>query len=205
MTRTFIALEMNTALQRHLAGVIHQMAQILPGIRWVDPASIHLTLAFLGELTDEQLAEAIHATAMASQQAQPFSYCLSHLGIFGSPRSPRVIWMGIEEPSGSLISAHRLLQQQLLQHGFAIDTRSFSPHLTLARLKSPLSLQEQQRLQSLLANQSRSSVSTDAYSAHHLHVMKSELQLTGTRYICLKTIQLQEQERQGSHLSDDPL
>ena len=89
MTRTFIALEMNDALQSHLTGIIRQVALVLPGIRWVDPSSIHLTLAFLGELTDEQVAEAIQATEMVAQQARPFSYRLSHLGTFGSPRNPK--------------------------------------------------------------------------------------------------------------------
>jgi 2'-5' RNA ligase len=187
MTRTFIALEMNNALHRHLAGVIHQVALVLPGIRWVDPLSIHLTLAFLGELTDEQLAEAIQATEMAVQQAQPFSYRLSRLGTFGSPRNPRVIWMGIEEPAGPLASVHRMLNQQLLQHGFEVDTRPFAPHLTLARLKSPLSSQEQQKLQSLLVDKQHSLVSMDSYAAHHLDVMKSELLRTGARYTCLRS------------------
>jgi len=131
MTRTFIALEMNNALQRHLAGVIRQMALALPGVRWVEPSSIHLTLAFLGELADEQLAKAIQATEMASRQVQPFSYRLSCLGIFGSSRHPRVIWMGIEESSGSLTSIHRLLNQHLQRYGFEVDTRPFSPHLSL--------------------------------------------------------------------------
>ncbi len=187
MTRTFIALEMNNALQSHLAGVIHQVAQVLPGIRWVDPSNIHLTLAFLGELTDEQLAEAIQATELVSQQAQPFSYRLSHLGTFGSPRFPRVIWMGIEEPVGSLASLHRMLNRHLQRRGFEVDTRPFSPHLTLARLKSPLSLEEQQKLQSLLTNKAQSLVSLDSYAAHHLYVMKSELLRTGAHYTCLRS------------------
>lgn len=187
MTRTFIALEMNNALQSHLAGVIHQVAQVLPGIRWVDPSNIHLTLAFLGELTDEQLAEAIQATELVSQQAQPFSYRLSHLGTFGSPRFPRVIWMGIEEPVGSLASLHRMLNRHLQRRGFEVDTRPFSPHLTLARLKSPLSLEEQQKLQSLLTNKAQSLVSLDSYSAHHLYVMKSELLRMGAHYTCLRS------------------
>lgn len=187
MIRTFVALEMNDALQSHLAGIIRQVAQALPGIRWVDPASIHLNLAFLGELTDEQLAEAIEATEMVAQQACPFSYRLSRFGTFGSPRNPRVIWMGIEEPTGSLAFVHRILNQQLLQRGFEVDTRPFSPHLTLARLKSPLSSQDLQQLQSLLASKLRSLVPMTAYTAHHLDVMKSELQRTGARYTCLRS------------------
>lgn len=187
LTRAFIALEMNDTLQRHLAGVIRQVALVLPGIRWVNPSSIHLTLVFLGGLTDEQVAEAIQATEMVAQQARSFSYRLSRLGTFGSPRYPRVIWMSVEDPSGSLVSIHRMLNQQLLQRGFEVDTRPFSPHLTLARLKSPLSSQEQQQLQLLLAGKPHSLVPADSYAAHHLDVMKSELLQTGARYTCLQS------------------
>ena len=187
LTRAFIALEMNDTLQRHLAGVIRQVALVLPGIRWVNPSSIHLTLVFLGGLTDEQVAEAIQATEMVAQQARSFSYRLSRLGTFGLPRYPRVIWMSVEDPSGSLVSIHRMLNQQLLQRGFEVDTRPFSPHLTLARLKSPLSSQEQQQLQLLLAGKPHSLVPADSYAAHHLDVMKSELLQTGARYTCLQS------------------
>jgi len=138
-------------------------------------------------LTDKQVAEAIQATEMVAQQAQPFSYRLSHLGTFGSPRYPRVIWMGVEEPSGSLVSIHRMLNQQLLQRGFEVDTRPFSPHLTLARLKSPLLSQEQQQLQSLLVGKPHSLVPADSYTAHHLDVMKSEPLQTGARYTSLQS------------------
>src|SRR5712691_2705540 len=102
MTRTFIALEQDESLQRYLSKVIQRMAQELPNIHWVDPAGIHLTLAFLGELTDEQIAEAISAATVAGQQVPPFKFRLSGPGIFGSQRHPRVIWIGIEEPSGTL-------------------------------------------------------------------------------------------------------
>ncbi|GER89366.1 hypothetical protein KDW_35280 [Dictyobacter vulcani] len=138
MTRTFIALEMNKALQRHLSGFIHQVAPVLPGMKWVNPQGIHLTLAFLGELDDDQLQLLSAATRQAASQVAPFTYRLTRPGIFGSPRQPRVLWMGIEERTGSLTQLHRLLQQQLKQRDFPVETRPFSPHLTLARGKAPL-------------------------------------------------------------------
>src|ERR1700726_4482112 len=106
MTRTFIALELDESLQRFLSNVIHQMTQQLPNVRWVDPAGIHLTLAFLGELTDEQVASAMRAADAASHQITPFELRLKDPGIFGSPSQPRVIWMGIEETSGNLTRLH---------------------------------------------------------------------------------------------------
>jgi 2'-5' RNA ligase len=187
MTRTFIALELNEAVQRHLSEIIREMAQALPNLRWVDPAGIHLTLAFLGELDDEQLAHAIVATEAAAKQAQPFSYRLTHPGFFGSPRFPRVIWMGIEEPSSKLNQLHRVLNQELEQRGFEVDKRPFSPHLTLARVKAPLTSDEQQRLQHLLANQKLVPPSP-FHRVNALAVMKSELSRSGAKYTPMKEV-----------------
>src|SRR5712692_6873222 len=117
LTRTFIALELDASLQRHLSGIIRQMAQELPTLRWVDPTGMHLTLAFLGELTREQLLQARQASEVAAGKITPFDYRLSQLGTFGPPRQPRVLWVGIEEPSGKLAQLHRLLNQELEQRG----------------------------------------------------------------------------------------
>lgn len=181
MTRTFIALELDESLQRFLSNVIHQMAQQLPDVRWVDPAGIHLTLAFLGELTDEQVASAMQAADAASHQVTPFELRLKDPGIFGSPRQPRVIWMGIEEVSGNLTRLHDVLNRDLEQRGFEVDARPFSPHLTLARVKQPLNASEQQTLQRLLAGKQSTSASP-RQNMRQLSVMKSELLRSGARY-----------------------
>ncbi|GHO84530.1 RNA 2',3'-cyclic phosphodiesterase [Dictyobacter formicarum] len=185
MTRTFIALEMDEHMRRHLNGFIQQMAPVLPGLRWVDPRSIHLTLAFLGELDAEQLVLAYEAAQLAALRAHSFSYSLTKPGIFGSPRQPRVLWMGIEESSGSLKRLYRLLQRELVQRGFAEESRPFSPHLTLARAKAPLNPTEQAALQKILAPYHKA-VSTHAYAATYIRVMKSELSRAGATYTCLQ-------------------
>lgn len=182
MTRTFIALELNEALQRHLSGLVRSMARELPALRWVNPAEIHLTLAFLGELSEEQLALSMQATERAARGIAPFDYRLTHLGTFGSPRS--VLWVGIDEPSGRLQQLHRLLNSELEQRGFAVDTRPFSPHLTLSRIKKPIKPEEQAILQQFLDG-TRGSISSPPYHVQHLSVMKSDLSSTGARYTCL--------------------
>src|SRR5579883_636465 len=182
MTRTFIALEFHPEVQRQLAEVTRRLALAVPSVRWVDPAGIHLTLAFLGELDETRLDTAIAVTEQVAQQLHSFSYRLSHPGIFGSQRQPRVIWMGIEEPSQQLARAHALLNQELERRGFEIDRRPFSPHLTLARLKAPLPPTELQSLQRLLADRQQRLVEPTAYPVQHLNVMKSELRPSGARY-----------------------
>lgn len=186
MTRTFIALEMNEAQRRHLAAVIRQMALVLPGIRWVNPAGIHLTLAFLGELTDGQLAGVMHAVENVAHQASSFSYRLSRLGTFGSPRQPRVVWMGIDEPGGALSHLHRMLNRELDRRGFEVDKRPFSPHLTLARIRDPLPSDELQQLQTILTGKQEGIVSSTQYKVQYVNVMKSELSREGARYTCLQ-------------------
>ncbi len=190
MTRTFIALELKETLQRFLGDIISQAAQELPNLRWVNPAGIHLTLAFLGYLTDEQLKTAIDAAQVAARQAVPFEYRLKGLGMFGSSSQPRVIWMGVEDlPSGQIQGSplqqlHRVLTRELELRGFEIEKRPFSPHLTLARIKQPLAPDEQQRLQRLLHSK-KAGASSPLYRVDHLSVMKSELSRTGATYTCL--------------------
>ena len=191
MTRTFIALELNEALQRFLGDIISKAALELPILRWVDPASIHLTLAFLGYLTDEQLETAIDAARIAALQAVSFEYRLKGLSLFGSLSQPRVIWMGVEDlPSGKIKGSplqhvHRVLSRELELRGFEVERRPFSPHLTLARIKQPLTPDEKQRLQRLLHSRLAGS-SSAIYQVNTLSVMKSELSRSGAKYTCLK-------------------
>lgn len=181
MTRTFIALEQDESLQRRLSETIYRLASALPRLKWVDPAGIHLTLAFLGELTDEQLAKAMQASGAAARQIAPFKYRLAKLGTFGAPRQPRVVWAGVDEQTGTLTRLQQLLTRELEQRGFTVETRPFSPHLTLARVKEPLSTAELQTLQRLLADPQLNAPSP-WYRVHHICVMKSELSRTGAIY-----------------------
>jgi 2'-5' RNA ligase len=188
-TRTFIALELDIAQQHFLENIIRQGKHLLPDLRWVEAASIHLTLAFLGELTDAQLAQAHEAAAYAARITQPFAYRLSGLGTFGLPRQPRVLWMGISEPSGSLHIVHQALTLALEQREFVTDKRPFSPHLTLARIRAPLTPEQVKILQQLLA---RYQFASPSYRVTHLYVMKSELTRSGARYTCLQAIPFQK-------------
>ena len=193
MTRTIIALEQNESLQRSLGEIIDRAARDLPALRWVDPAGMHLTLAFLGDLEDVQVASAIEAAEKAAQHIPPFEYRLKGLGIFGSPQQPRVLWMGIEDlpnaqlHGSSLQQLHRALNRELERRDFPVEKRSFSPHLTLARVKQALSPEEQRSLQRLLRTKV---ISTELYPVRSLDVMKSELFRSGAKYTRLQACPL---------------
>jgi len=191
MIRTFIALDVDDSIRDMLGATIRRMAQELPSIRWVDPKGIHLTLAFLGDLTDERLAEAMQAAKVTAPRAMSFEIRLSHLGVFDSLLHPRVIWVGIDEPSGVLQQLHRTLNRELEKRGFAVEKRPFSPHLTLARIKVPLKPEERQSLPGLLRETKMTSSSP--YRVGRLSVMKSELLRSGARYTHIQDYELGEQ------------
>lgn len=187
MTRTFIACELDGPQQHFLANIIGQGKHLLPALHWVDPVGIHLTLAFLGELSESQLDRARTAAHSAAGTGSPFAYRLSGLGTFGPAHQPRVLWMGISEPSGALHEIQRALALALEQQGFAGEQRPFSPHLTLARIKVPLTSEQLQVFQRLLSSHQLSPV---VHRVTHISVMKSELARAGARYTCLQAYPL---------------
>jgi 2'-5' RNA ligase len=188
MTRTFLAVALSDAARAALRREISALASALPSVRWVNVASLHLTLAFLGDLDDERLASAHEATQAATQQGAPFALTLDRLGTFGPPHAPRVIWAGV----GGEVAALRHVQTALARE---LDTRGFppqeypdyAPHLTLARVKDRLPAPEhtalQQRANTPLAHTATWTVTT-------LDVMKSELVRPAARYTTLASYPL---------------
>jgi 2'-5' RNA ligase len=184
MTRTFISLELDREMQSHLKQLLLRVAPSLPAFRWVQPESIHLTLAFLGELNKEELHRAFKATEIVAQQSLPIIYSLKQVGIFGPIGRPRVIWAGIEEGANRLPRLYKGLQQELRRRGFATPEERFEPHLTLGRGKMPLTEEQRGYLEALLAEKR---LFQGEYEAKQIEVMKSELTTSGPRYTTLRT------------------
>lgn len=193
LTRTFIAIELPSATRAHLAGEIARLGRALPGVRWADPAGLHLTLAFLGELDDARLAEAHSATREAALTVAPFALRIGGLGTFGPPGAPRVVWAGVTGDLRALARLHEALAAALERRGFARDARPFAPHLTLARLRTPPTPDHAARLASLVSASQRPTPASAAGApipVNSLSVMKSELVRPAARYTRLHAVPL---------------
>jgi RNA 2',3'-cyclic 3'-phosphodiesterase len=189
-TRTFIAIELGDAARAALARTIAALARELPGVRFVEPASLHLTLAFLGDLDEAQLELATQATAAAAAAAQvsaPFALNVAGLGSFGPPHAPRVIWAGVGGNLRALTETQRALADELAARGFAREERPFAPHLTLARLKHPLDADAQRWLAQRLAAPAPTGA---PIAARELSVMKSTPLPAGAVYSRLSAFSL---------------
>lgn len=101
------------------------------------PESVHVTLAFLGQVDDARVPELVRALEGAARAGGRFSLGLGGGGSFGSPRAPRVLWVGVTGEVDALVALQQRVVEALAPLGFPPEERRFSPHLTLARARSP--------------------------------------------------------------------
>src|SRR5262249_52752857 len=127
MTRTFIAIELGDNVRAALEREILRLARVLPEVRWTTASGLHLTLAFLGELDEAQLAMATEATQEVAAYARRFELQLEGLGSFGPTWAPRVIWAGLAGDTRSLLAVQGKLARALEARGFPREERRFAP------------------------------------------------------------------------------
>jgi len=137
--RCFVAVELTETVRKRLAALQQRFGDLGRSVRWVRPDAMHLTVKFLGEVPDWQLPDASRAVADVARQCRPFEFAIRSTGCFPPRGNVRVIWVGVEETSGELAACKRLCEDAFSALGFPKESRPFSPHLTLGRVKDPRS------------------------------------------------------------------
>lgn len=132
MPRLFVALDLPDQIQDSL----EPLARGLGDVRWSPPEQRHLTMRFIGEVHNGVLQDVIEALALVP--AAPLELRLKGLGHFPPRGEPRVLWVGVEK-SAELNSLKRRIDWALKQAGLPPESRKFAPHVTLARIRAPLS------------------------------------------------------------------
>lgn len=144
--RTFIAIELDPMLREPLVKLLRKDLPRDRDVRWCAENQLHVTLKFLGELDDEQLAGVREVVRNVCAQVEPFSIHLGALGCFPNPRAARVLWCGLEDETGGCRRWVELADPLLAELGFERETRAFTPHITLGRSKAPGGAQVFQRV-----------------------------------------------------------
>jgi 2'-5' RNA ligase len=129
MLRLFVGIEFPPELKLRLS----LLETRLPGARWVDAGNLHLTLRFIGEVGEDEAADI--DDALARVKARRFAVRLAGVGVFGNGK-PRNLWVGVERQP-ELLGLRDKIEQALIRAGLPPETRKFSPHVTLARLRDP--------------------------------------------------------------------
>ncbi len=189
LVRSFIAIELPDELR---AGLARLQAQLKLGeptpIKWVDPFSIHLTLKFLGNIAADRISEITRAMEEATQGIAPFHLEVKGLGVFPNPRRVQVVWVGISGEIDRLGQLQHHIESNLAPLGFSAESRPFTPHLTLARLRDRASPGERQGFGQLIASTRFEAVYT--IKVNSLNLMRSQLTRGGAIYSRLSSVEL---------------
>ena len=188
--RSFVAIELPDEIKTALADVQGELkAQAPPkAVRWTRPEAIHLTLQFLGDVAPGKIEGIADALRGVCDDGARFTFDLKGLGVFPSLGRPRVVWVGVAEPSGALIALQGGVTRSLTPLGFEPEKRAFSPHLTIGRASRYASRRELTQVGELIT---RSEVGTlGQMNVEHITLMKSDLKPSGAVYTPLAVIRL---------------
>lgn len=128
--RLFIALDIDDVIRERITRFVEGISNFAPDARWVRAESLHVTLKFIGEQSDDLLLQIKEALESVSGNAPEIRF--RGYGFFPTPRSARVFWVGMES-GPELVTLASEVDQRMPALGIAKEERAYSPHLTLAR------------------------------------------------------------------------
>jgi 2'-5' RNA ligase len=142
---TSLRLFLAASLPEHLAWVGDRVAELRehwPEARWIPPQNQHVTLKFLGSTPESEVDGVVSACHRVAAAHRPEPIGLGQLGVFPSPRRARVLWIGLDDPAQLLTSLAQTIDEELAPLGFPRESRPYSPHLTVARFRTPTAIRE---------------------------------------------------------------
>jgi len=187
--RSFIAIELPEEVKDELVHLQEQLKTVDPlCAKWVNPAGIHLTLKFLGNVGMHRIDSICQAIGDASRGISPFHLSLDKMGAFPNLRRIQVVWVGLAGNLDQLKELQRKIEANLVPLGFPPEGRLFTPHLTLARLRETATPPVYQALGQIITN--TGTESNVSFKVSCVSLMRSQLSRTGAIYTMLNSIEL---------------
>ena len=133
--RSFIAVDLDDAdIRNRISNAQQDLERTGASLKIVHADIMHLTLRFLGEIPQPTVQRVIEA--MGGIRFQPFEVEFSGVGVFPNLRRISVVWVGIKRGQDQLADIFQQLEPKLRQMGLPPDSKGFSPHMTVARVRS---------------------------------------------------------------------
>ena len=134
--RAFIAIPLPDNTHKELSLLQDRLRKSNADIKWTNPADIHITLKFLGDIDEKAMSLIAQAVRDTSKQHTSFDISIAKAGAFPSPSRPQTIWAGIHEDRPACIILQKQIELCAEKSGIKKEGRSFFPHLTLGRVRS---------------------------------------------------------------------
>ena len=155
MKRIFVAVDVSDEARHTVAAYIETLRNEFPKVRvgWDKAEKLHLTLKFLGDANEKEVAELQNILDKISTNISNFKLQISKTGVFPDAKKPRVLWINVIDEQGNLAKISDLLESECEKIGFARESRKFIPHLTIGRIREPNNAKElaQRHLQNIFA------------------------------------------------------
>ncbi len=133
--RAFVAVELPEATRFRLQEEIIRLRKAGGRVSWVRPEHMHLTLRFLGDITEDQKTAIAQTLLGVCADAVPMRLAVEGIGAFPNLRRPAVVWAGIRLVEGDLAGLQSKIEQTARKIGLVPDNKPFHPHVTLARIR----------------------------------------------------------------------
>ena len=185
--RVFCAVEPPAEVRGQVGAYIADLREKFSHVRasWERQEKLHLTLKFFGEIKPSRIDELKAAAERAAARVSAFPIKLNGTGAFPPKGPARVLWLGVADETGGLAALQRQLEDECSAEGFPREPRAYSPHLTLARLRTPAGVRP------LAALHLESEFASEVFRVSELVVMRSELGPAGALYTPLSRHRLE--------------
>jgi 2'-5' RNA ligase len=135
--RAFVALPVRPPALAQVQAMAARLESEVEGVRWAPMQTVHITLHFFGQVSDERVAVAVRELEPVLAAQAPIHLRLSGLGSFPSNARPRVLWYGVAGEVDALVQLGQRCASTLATAGFPVEQRRFRPHCTLGRPRDP--------------------------------------------------------------------
>jgi len=186
--RTFCAIELPANIHQQIQKHVDRLRAAVPEnhASWTRVENIHLTLKFFGNVEQNKTPLIANAATRAVLSCSPFTISIAGAGAFPKTSQARVLWIGVEDPSGKLGELQERFENECAMEGFEKEVRNFRPHLTIARLRNPKGARE------LAETHQSLTFKAVNLTVNELVIFRSELSSKGSRYTALSRHQLSD-------------
>jgi RNA 2',3'-cyclic 3'-phosphodiesterase len=197
--RTFIAINVPPVVFDTITRIQNRFKSLGLHASWVKPGNIHLTLKFLGDTDPGRIPGIQNKLAETLASFERFRLSLNSVGVFPNTKNPRILWVGLKNNDGTLKALQTAIEKTLENLGFSTDPRPFSPHLTLARIKSPWGIKPPKGIKSPRGKKAlkdeldavnQEGISPHPFEVGEIHLYESQLTPKGSIYTVLANFKL---------------
>lgn len=187
--RLFVAITIPDAVRAEIIRVQRQLQPLAPqgAVRWTRPEQFHLTLRFLGDVPSDRVPALQESVRMVCAGAPELHLRAQGIGFFPHARSPRVIWVGINDGENQLTQLQKKIEGAVRSFTKEQGNERFTGHVTLGRFKQFKRL-EIRRLMSCV--ETMKDQLFGEWTARKIEIIRSELSPTGAHYISLAGLRL---------------